>query len=47
VGPLTKLDILGVTLETTHEWITGLPPWRGTIDVSRTALQRLEPEAFE
>jgi hypothetical protein len=47
VGPLTKLDILGVTIESTHEWITGLPPWRGTIDVSRTALQRLEPEAFE
>jgi Flp pilus assembly protein TadG len=47
VGPSTELDILGVTLETTHQWITGLPPWRGTIDVDRTALQRLEPEAFE
>ncbi|MEX1135104.1 MAG: TadE family protein [Acidimicrobiia bacterium] len=47
VGPSTKLDILGVTIETTHDWITGLPPWRGTMDVSRTALQRLEPEAFE
>ena len=47
VGPSTKLDILGVEIVTEHEWITGLPPWRGTIDVSRTALQRLEPEAFE
>lgn len=47
VGPTTKLDVLGVTIETTHEWITGLPPWRGTIDINRTALQRLEPEAFE
>jgi hypothetical protein len=47
VGPDTKLDILGVTIETSHEWITGLPPWRGDIDISRTALQRLEPEAFE
>ena len=47
VGPTTKLDILGVTLDTTHTWVTGLPPWRGTIDVSRTALQRVEPEAFE
>jgi Flp pilus assembly protein TadG len=47
VGPSTKLDILGVEIDTTHTWITGLPPWRGTIDVSRTALQRLEPEAFE
>ena len=47
VGSTTKLDILGVTIETTHDWVTGLPPWRGTIDISRTALQRLEPEAFE
>jgi Flp pilus assembly protein TadG len=47
VGATTKLDVLGVTIDTTHDWITGLPPWRGTIDVSRTALQRLEPEAFE
>ncbi|HLF61694.1 MAG TPA: TadE family protein [Acidimicrobiia bacterium] len=47
VGPTTKLDILGVTIETTHQWITGLPPWRGTINVDRTALQRIEPEAFE
>jgi hypothetical protein len=47
VGPSTKLDILGVTLDTTHDWITGLPPWRGTINVSQTAIQRIEPEAFE
>jgi Flp pilus assembly protein TadG len=47
VGPSTKLDILGVSIETTHEWITGLPPWRGEMDINRTALQRLEPEAFE
>jgi Flp pilus assembly protein TadG len=47
VGPTTKLDILGVTIDTTHTWVTGLPPWRGTMNVSRTALQRIEPEAFE
>lgn len=47
VGPTTKLDILGVTLDSTHDWVTGFPPWRGTINVSRTALQRIEPEAFE
>jgi Flp pilus assembly protein TadG len=47
VGSSTELDILGVTLDTTHTWVTGFPPWRGTIDISRTALQRLEPEAFE
>jgi Flp pilus assembly protein TadG len=47
VGPTTKLDIIGVTIDTTHTWVTGLPPWRGTMNVSRTALQRIEPEAFE
>ena len=47
VGPSTKLDILGVRIDTTHDWVTGLPPWRGTINVERTALQRVEPEAFE
>lgn len=47
VGPTSSLDILGVTVSTTHSWATGFPPWRGTINIARTALQRLEPEAFE
>jgi hypothetical protein len=47
VGPTTELDILGVTISTDHAWVTGFPPWRGTLNISRTALQRLEPEAFE
>lgn len=47
VGPTTRLDILGVTIETRYDWVTGFPPWRGGMDISRTALQRLEPEAFE
>lgn len=47
VGPTSSLDILGVTIEADHRWVTGFPPWRGTISISRTALQRLEPEAFE
>jgi Flp pilus assembly protein TadG len=43
----SDLDILGVTIDTRHDWVTGLPPWRGQIDIVRTAIQRLEPEAFE
>jgi Flp pilus assembly protein TadG len=43
----SDLDILGVTIETRHDWVTGFPPWRGQIDIVRTAIQRLEPEAFE
>jgi Flp pilus assembly protein TadG len=47
VNDTLELDILGVSIVTEHDWITGLPPWRGTMDLTRTALQRLEPEAFE
>lgn len=47
VGPTSELDIIGVTISTRHEWVTGFPPWRGGMDIDRTALQRLEPEAFE
>jgi Flp pilus assembly protein TadG len=47
VGPTSTLDILGVTINASHDYITNVPPFGGTIDVSETALQRLEPEAFE
>lgn len=47
VGGGSDLDIVGITIDTRHDWITGVPPWRGTIDIARTSIQRLEPEAFE
>jgi hypothetical protein len=47
LGPSAQLDILGVTIDTRHDWVTGFPPWRGQINIERTAIQRLEPEAFE
>ena len=47
VGPTSTLDILGVTINATHDYITNIPPFGGTIDVTETAIQRLEPEAFE
>lgn len=43
----SDLDILGVTIDTRHPWVTGFPPWRGEIDIVRTSIQRLEPEGFE
>jgi len=43
----SDLDILGVTIDTRHPWVTGFPPWRGVINIERTAIQRLEPEGFE
>lgn len=47
VGGGSDLDIIGVTIDTTHDWITGVPPWSGQMNIVRTAIQRLEPEAFE
>ncbi|MGI9609364.1 MAG: TadE/TadG family type IV pilus assembly protein [Acidimicrobiia bacterium] len=47
VGPSSTLDIIGVTINATHDYITGMPPFRGSINLSETAIQRLEPEAFE
>ncbi len=47
VGGGADQDIIGITIDTDHDWITGFPPWSGTMNISRTAIQRLEPEAFE
>ena len=47
LGASANLAILGVTVDTRHEWVTGFPPWRGEMNIVRTAIQRLEPEAFE
>lgn len=47
LGGGAELDIVAVQIDTSHDWVTGFPPWRGQIDIVRTAIQRLEPEAFE
>jgi len=47
VGGGSDLSILGVKIDTEHNWITGVPPWNGQMDIVRTAIQRLEPEGFE
>lgn len=47
LGDSAELDIIGVTIATRHDWVTGFPPWRGAMDIERTAIQRLEPEAFD
>ena len=46
-GPSKPLDILGVTISASHDYITNMPPFGGTINLSESAIQRLEPEAFE
>ena len=46
VGDGMDLDIGGVTVTVTHDWVTGLPPFSGSFEIAETTLTRLEPEAF-
>ena len=46
VGGGVDLSIIGVRIVTRHHWVTGFPPWTGQLEIDRTAVQRLEPEAF-
>ena len=43
----TDLDILGVRITFAHQWITGVPPFNGTLTWSEDTIMRLEPELFE
>ena len=43
----TPLDILGIRLTFQHDWITGLPPFTGSLTWTEDTIMRLEPEAFE
>ena len=46
-GSSSQLDIIGVRVEYTHDWITGFPPFSGSFTVDEQTITRLEPEAFE
>ena len=43
----TPLDILGIRITFAHPWITGFPPFTGTLTWTEDTIMRLEPEAFE
>ena len=43
----TPLDALGVSVSSTHDWVTQFPPFSGSITVDEATIVRLEPEAFE
>lgn len=47
VGEDVSPDIIGVRLRMTHNWITGFPPWRGSIEIDETTITRLEPKVFD
>lgn len=40
------LDVIGVRIVTTHDWVTGFPPFFGSIEVNENTVVRMEPEAF-
>ena len=46
-GTSSQLDIIGVRVAVTHNWITGFPPFRGSFWVDESTITRMEPEAFE
>lgn len=46
VGPSLTPDIIGVRIQMTHNWLTGFPPFRGTVQIDETTITRLEPQAF-
>ncbi|HSM45477.1 MAG TPA: TadE family protein [Acidimicrobiia bacterium] len=46
VGPTVSPDIIGVRIQLQHDWITGLPPFNGTINIDERTITRMEPKAF-
>ncbi len=46
-GSSSTLDIIGVRIINTHDYITGLPPFAGSIDIDEATISRMEPEGFE
>lgn len=46
IGPLDDLDIAGVRVTYTHDWITGFPPFIGSFLIDESTVSRLEPEEY-
>lgn len=40
------LELVGVRVTMTHEWVTGFPPFRGSFTIEESTITRVEPEAF-
>jgi hypothetical protein len=41
------LDIIGVRIIMTHDWVTNFMPFRGSITIDESTITRLEPKVFE
>jgi Flp pilus assembly protein TadG len=42
-----SLDIIGVRVILSRDWVTGFPPFRGSFQIDESTLTRMEPKAFE
>lgn len=40
------LDIIGIRIQMTHNWITGFPPFTGSYLIDESTILRMEPEMF-
>ena len=38
------LDLVGLRINYTHDWLSGFPPFRGSINIDEQAIIRLEPQ---
>jgi Flp pilus assembly protein TadG len=43
----SDLDIVGVRVVMTRQWLTQFPPFRGTFTIDESTITRVEPEVFE
>ncbi len=41
------LELVGVQVKWTHNWLTGLPPFSGSFLIDEQTITRVEPEAFD
>lgn len=42
----TNLDIIGVRVIMTRDWVTGFPPFSGSMTIDESTITRVEPEVF-
>jgi hypothetical protein len=46
VGNGVSPDLIGMRIIYTHNWLTGIPPWTGSITIDEQTISRIEPEGF-
>ncbi len=46
VGPNVSPDLIGMRIVYRHDWLSGFPPFRGSITIDEQTISRLEPEGF-